>query len=166
MSARLHFSHSWKICILEKQATEVILVGWFGKCQSIKKVGGRRFVKGFYQALFSFRLVRRNVIFKAKKKIEPDLRLGQRYHPLMNKAPISLSRVVSTCFVNLFCWIYIDSIESILFESMSTPPRPKRVFASSATLVAHWLAFSIECVVDSFIDVCPNSVCYCRFCCF
>ena len=38
-TASLHFSNAWKICILEKQATEVILVGWFGKCQSIKKVG-------------------------------------------------------------------------------------------------------------------------------
>jgi len=57
-------SHAWKICILEKQATEVILVGWFSKCQSIKKVDGRRFVEGLYQALFSFRLARRNVITK------------------------------------------------------------------------------------------------------
>ena len=104
--------------------------------------------------------------FQSETKIEPDLRLSQRHHPLMNKAPISLSRVVSTCFVNLFCWIYIDSIESILFESMSTPPRPIRAFASSATLVGHWSACSIECVVDSFIDVCLNSVCYYRFCCF
>ena len=63
-SASLHFSHAWKICILEKQATEVILIGWFGKCQSIKKVGGRHFVKGLYQALFSFRLARRNVFSK------------------------------------------------------------------------------------------------------
>ena len=41
-------------------------------------MGGRRFVEGLYQALFSFRLARRNVIFKAKRKfekIEPDLRL-------------------------------------------------------------------------------------------
>ena len=60
----LHFFHAWKICILEKQTTEVILVGWFGKCQSIKKVGGRRFVEGLSQALFSFRLARRNVITK------------------------------------------------------------------------------------------------------
>ena len=36
-----------------------------------------RFVEGLYQALFSFRLARRNVIFKAKLKIEPDLRLGK-----------------------------------------------------------------------------------------
>ena len=66
-SASLHFSHAWKICILEKQATEVILVGWFGKCQSIKKVGGRRFVEGLYQALFSFRHARRNVIYTKKR---------------------------------------------------------------------------------------------------
>ena len=64
----LPFSHAWNICILEKQATKVILVGWFGKCQSIIKVGGRRFVEGLYQALFSFRLARRNVILKAKRK--------------------------------------------------------------------------------------------------
>ena len=51
-----------------KQATEVILVGLFGKCQSIKKMGGRRFVEGLYQAVFSFHLGRRNVIFKAKRK--------------------------------------------------------------------------------------------------
>ena len=57
------------MCILKKQGTEVILVGWFGKCQSIKKVGGRRFVEGLYQALFSFRLARRNVIYKAKRKL-------------------------------------------------------------------------------------------------
>ena len=48
--------------------TEVILVGWFGKCQSIKKVGGRRFIEGLYQDLFSFRHARRNVIFKAQRK--------------------------------------------------------------------------------------------------
>ena len=31
-------------------------------------MGGRRFVEGFYQAVFSFRLAGRNVIFKAKRK--------------------------------------------------------------------------------------------------
>ena len=37
-----------KIWVLKKQATKVILVGWFGKSQSIKKVvGGRHFVEGF-----------------------------------------------------------------------------------------------------------------------
>ena len=48
---------------------EVILVGWFRKCQSIKKVGGRRFAEGLYQALISFRFARRNVIYKAKRKL-------------------------------------------------------------------------------------------------
>ena len=72
----LHFSLVWKICALKRQATEVVLVGWFGKCQSIKKVGGRRFVEGLYQALLSFHLAHRNVICKAKRKIEPDLRLS------------------------------------------------------------------------------------------
>ena len=62
-------SHAWKICILEKKGTEVILVGWFSKCQSIKKVGGRRFVEGLYQALFSFRLARRNVITKGNENL-------------------------------------------------------------------------------------------------
>ena len=52
----------------KKYATEVILVRWFGKCQSNEKVGSRRFVEGLYQALFSFRLCRRNVIYKAKRK--------------------------------------------------------------------------------------------------
>ena len=45
----------------KNQATEVILVGWFSKCQSFKKVGGRRFLEGLYQCLCSFRLARRNV---------------------------------------------------------------------------------------------------------
>ena len=48
---------------------EVILAGWFRKCQSIKKVGGRRFAEGLYQALFSFRFARRNVIYKAEQKL-------------------------------------------------------------------------------------------------
>ena len=30
----------------KKTSNEVILVGLFGKCQSVKKVGGRRFVSG------------------------------------------------------------------------------------------------------------------------
>ena len=38
-------------------------------------MGGRLFVKGLYQALFSFRLARRNVNFQSETKIEPDLRL-------------------------------------------------------------------------------------------
>ena len=38
---------------------------WINK----KKMGGRRFVEGLHQALFSFRLARRNVIYKAKRKL-------------------------------------------------------------------------------------------------
>ena len=34
-----------------------------------QKVGGRRFVEGLYQALFSFRLALRNVIHKARRKL-------------------------------------------------------------------------------------------------
>ena len=56
-SAHLHFSLVWNIYIPKKYATEVILVGWFSKCQSIKKVSGRRFIKGLYHVLFSFRFV-------------------------------------------------------------------------------------------------------------
>ena len=41
-----------------------------------------------------------------------------------------------------------------------------RVLVSSATLVGRWPVCSIKCVVDSFINACANSVCYCRFCCF
>ena len=64
---------------------EVILVGWFSKCQSIKKVGDRRFVEGLYQALFSFRLVRQKVIYKAKRKLSLisgyiiSIRKGKRF---------------------------------------------------------------------------------------
>ena len=32
-------------------------------------MGGRRFVEGLHQALFSFRLARRNVIYKAKRTL-------------------------------------------------------------------------------------------------
>ena len=44
--------------------------GWLIRQMSInQKVGGRRFVEGLYQALFSFGLARRNVIYKAKRKL-------------------------------------------------------------------------------------------------
>ena len=72
-SASLHFSHAWKICILEKQTTEVILVGWFGKCQSIKRVGDRQTFRARIRLCFSFRLARRNVITKRNGNLEPDL---------------------------------------------------------------------------------------------
>ena len=50
---------------------------------------------------------------------------------------------------------------SLSLFMMSTPlPRPIRVCVSIATQLGHWPACSIECVVDSFIDVCPYSVCY------
>ena len=43
--------------------------GWLIQQMSInQKVGGRRFLEGLYQALFSFRHARRNVIYKAKRK--------------------------------------------------------------------------------------------------
>ena len=47
-----------------KTKLEVILIGYFGKWQSIKKVGGRRFVEGLYQGLFSFALPARMLFTK------------------------------------------------------------------------------------------------------
>ena len=44
-------------------------------------VGGRRFVEGLYQALFSFRHARLNAI-QSETKIEPDLRL--QFHRNVN----------------------------------------------------------------------------------
>ena len=58
-----------------KTSKEVILVGRLGKCQSIKKVGGRRFAEGLYQALFSFSLAPRECYLQTETKIEPDIRL-------------------------------------------------------------------------------------------
>ena len=56
---------------------------------------------------------------------------------------------------------------SLSLFMMSTPlPRPITVCVSIATLLGHWPACSIECVVDSFINVCPYSVCYFCFYCF
>ena len=45
----------WKICILRILQAEEILIGCFVECQSIKKVGGRRFVEELYQALEKFK---------------------------------------------------------------------------------------------------------------
>ena len=42
----------WEICIPRIVQAEEILIGYFAKCQSIKKVGGRRSVEELYQALF------------------------------------------------------------------------------------------------------------------
>ena len=53
-----------------------------------------------------------------------------------------------------------------LFMMSISRPRPIRVCVSIATLLGHWPACSIECVVDSFINVCPYSVCYFCFYCF
>jgi len=38
----------------EDLVAEEILIGCFVECQSIKRVGGRRFVEELYQALFFF----------------------------------------------------------------------------------------------------------------
>ena len=42
----------WEICIPRIVQAEEILIGYFAKCQSIKKVGGRRSVEELYQAPF------------------------------------------------------------------------------------------------------------------
>ena len=52
----------------KNHATEVILVGRFGKCQSIKKVGDRRFVEGLYQVLFSFIALPAGMLFTKRNK--------------------------------------------------------------------------------------------------
>ena len=50
--------------------SEVISFGWLIQQMSVnQKVGGICFVEGLYQALFSFRFARRNVIYKAKRKL-------------------------------------------------------------------------------------------------
>ena len=46
-------------------------------------MGGRRFVEGLYQALFSFRHARQNVIYKSETKIEPDLRLSLKINDVI-----------------------------------------------------------------------------------
>ena len=89
-------------------------------------MGGRRFVEGLYQALFSFRLARRNVIFKAKRKIEPDLRLillglvGKivKYRPLSE--PIRLQDLEDSA--RLQAWEKIKRVISeILFMVIYAP---------------------------------------------
>ena len=73
---------------------------------------------------------------------------------------------------NAIMWIYLTQ------EASSLKPRVSRwlntslmyiifmVCVSSATLVGHWSACSMACIVDSLTNVCHYSVCYCRFCCF
>ena len=67
----------------KQKETEVILVGWFNECQSIKKVGGRCFIEGLYETLFLFCLARRNVIYKVKWKL--GLISGYTYTCMMRK---------------------------------------------------------------------------------
>ena len=50
-------------------------------------MGGRRFVEGLYQALFSFRDARQNAI-QSETKIEPDLRLHARRHAIQSETKI------------------------------------------------------------------------------
>ena len=52
-----------------KKARKGSSFGWLIQQMSINHKSGRKaFVEGLYQALFSLRLARRNVIFKAKRK--------------------------------------------------------------------------------------------------
>ena len=98
-------------CILKKQATEVILVGSFRKCQSIKKVGGRRFV-GLYQALFSFRLARQNVIYKAKRKLSliPGYHRGSFLVAVFFSKVIPLDCLGSLCKPHAVCHTLIHPL--------------------------------------------------------
>ena len=52
----------------EYRGTDLILIGCFGKNQSIKKVGGRLFKEDLSQALFFFRHSSQNFIYQAKRK--------------------------------------------------------------------------------------------------
>ena len=65
-----------------------ILIGCFVECQSIKKVGGRRSVEGFYQALFFVSPFLPECF--TETKIEPDRRLGKPGS--MNTTPSSRNR--------------------------------------------------------------------------
>ena len=128
-SASVQFSHVWTICILKKQGTEVILVGWFSKWQSIKKVGGRRFAEGLYQALFSFRLARRNVIYKAKRKL--SLISGELRHETSKFPTTQKFCFPRKCPHHLTNWV--NEIEKDKFQKISN-------FIKFQTVRVHFLS--------------------------
>ena len=124
-STSLHCPHVWKICILKKQVMEVILVDWFAKCQSIKKVGGRRFVEGLYQALFLFCLARRNVIYKAKRKL--SLISGYPGEGFMTGSGTCKFPYINLCNFSLILTMTNLSRERILRVSSGIPNTEKQM---------------------------------------
>ena len=72
-SARMQFPHVWKICVLKKQITDVILIGRFSNCQSIKKGTGRHFVKDLYKDVFFVPPCLPECYLQGETKIEPDI---------------------------------------------------------------------------------------------
>ena len=115
-SASLQFSHVWTICILKKQGTEVILVGW---C----------FVEGLYQALFSFRLARRNVIYKAKRKL--SLISGELRHETSKFPTTQKFCFPRKCPHHLTNWV--NEIEKDKFQKISN-------FIKFQTVRVHFLS--------------------------
>ena len=66
-----------------------------------KSGGGRRFVEGSYQALLSFRLARRNVIYKAKRKL--SLISGYQSHHIFHQGRSQAkTKYVSFSRTNIF----------------------------------------------------------------
>ena len=108
-SARMQFPHVWKICVLKKQITDVILIGRFSNCQSIKKGTGRHFVKDLYKDVFFVPPCLPECYLQGETKIEPDIWLiilwllwdtsTRRSH----SAQITSPRVVSkSCLIHRF----------------------------------------------------------------
>ena len=136
----LQFFHVWKICILKKQATDAVLVGWFSKHQSIKKVGRRRFAEGLYQALFSFRLAHRNVIYKAKRKL--SLISGQEFHNVLMEFQFLISKTQDRTFLQTF------KVRIQVLWCKKNTASHKKVHIPDWKLMAHtWL---------SSLDPCPH----------
>ena len=73
----LNLARSWKICILEKQATEVILVGWF---MSVNQKSGRQtYCRRFVSGSLFVSPCPQECNFQSETKIEPDLWLWNNW---------------------------------------------------------------------------------------
>ena len=84
-----------------------------------------------------------------------------------NTLPCHLRSIdCSVCHFKKELFNYSLYLTKSVYDVNPPPPRPIRVCVSIATLLGHWPACSIECVVDSFINVCPYSVYYFCFYCF
>ena len=106
----------------------------------------------------NYNVVYFTLLFRTVFTAQPQ-ETGTLYHTtsrtLTDQSAISRNNFVITTCISLSLFM------------MSTPcPRPIRACVSIATLLGHWPACSIQCVVDSFINVCPYSVCYFCFYCF